>query len=177
MSSRKAEARRVPVGIIGRPHGVRGLVRVQAYGETLSTRTPGDKVYLQPPAGNVRELTLESIVRHQRSWLVRFVGLTTVEAVQPLTGHELLVPEELLPELEEGEYYHYQLVGLQVETTEGNYLGVLREIIATGSNDVYVVDNDGREILIPATEQVIRLIDLDLGRMQVNLPEGLIDDL
>lgn len=172
-----AEPRWVPVGRIGRAHGLHGVVRVQAYGETLATRTGGDKVYLRPPAGDARELTLDTLNWHQRNCLTRFVGFTTREAAQALTGLELFLAEDQLPQLEEGEYYHYQLVGLKVETADGLSLGILREILATGSNDVYVVENDGKEILIPATEEVILAIDLEHGRMQVALPEGLTDDL
>jgi len=109
-------------------------------------------------------------------WLGRFAGVNTREMAEALNGKELLLPEDQLPQLEEGEYYHYQLIGLEVETTDGTFLGVLRKVIPTGSNDVYMVVKDDREVLIPAIEDVIRSIDLKTGRMQVTLPEGLIDD-
>jgi 16S rRNA processing protein RimM len=172
-----AELRWVPVGKIGRAHGVHGVVRVIAYGETLSSRTKGDKLYLRPSGGAVRELTLDTLTWHQRAWLAHFVGFTSREATQELTGQELFLPEDQLPQLEEGEYYHYQLIGLKVETVDGSFLGLLREILPAGSHDVYVVEHDGKEILIPATEQVVLAIDLQEGRMRVALPEGLIDDL
>jgi len=152
-------------------------VHVQAYGETLETRVAGDRLFLRSAAGDLRELTLDALSRHQRSWLARFVGYTTREHVQALAGHELLLREDQLPQLEEGEYYHYQLVGMRVETADGSLLGWLREIFSTGSHDVYAIEKDGKEILIPATEQVILSIDLEQGRMRVALPEGLIDDL
>jgi 16S rRNA processing protein RimM len=148
-----------------------------AWGETLSTRVIGDKLYLRSPTGEIRELTLEEFSCHQRKWLARFAGVTTRDVAESLTGQELFLPEDQLPQLEEGEYYHYQLVGLQVETTDGASLGIVGKIIPTGSNDVYVVEKDGREILIPAIEEVIVSIDLQAGRMQVALPEGLTDDL
>lgn len=167
----------VGVGRIGRAHGTRGAVRVVAWGETLATRVLGDKLYLRSPTGEIRELTLEEFSCHQRNWLARFAGVTTRDVAESLTGQELFLPEDQLPQLEEGEYYHYQLVGLQVETTDGASLGIVRKIIPTGSNDVYVVEKDGREILIPAIEDVIVSIDLEAGRVQVALPEGLTDDL
>lgn len=172
-----AEPRWVPVGKIGRAHGVHGAVRIRAYGETLATRTKGDKLYLRSPAGAVREVTLDTINWHQQNWLAVFVGVATREAAQKLTGQELYLPEDQLPQLEEGEYYHFQLIGLRVETDDGRFLGLLREILSSGSHDVYVVKDDNQEILIPATEQVVLAIDLQEGRMRVALPEGLIDDL
>jgi 16S rRNA processing protein RimM len=172
-----AEPRWVPVGRIGRAHGVHGVVRVLPYGETLASRTKGDALYLRPPAGGVRELTLDAFTWHQRNWLAHFVGFTSREASQELTGQELFLPEDQLPQLEEGEYYHYQLIGLRVETDDGSFLGLLREILTAGSHDVYVVEHGDKEILIPATEQVVLAIDLQKGCMRVALPEGLIDDL
>ena len=172
-----AEPRWVPVGKIGRAHGVHGVVRVLAYGETLATRTKGDKLYLRSRAGAVRELTIETLTWHQRTWLAHFTGFTAREACRDLTGQEIFLPEDQLPQLEDDEYYHYQLIGLKVETVDGSFLGLLREILPAGSHDVYVVEHDDKEILIPATEQVVLAIDLLESRMRVALPEGLIDDL
>ena len=73
----------------------------------------------------------------------------------------------------EGEYFHYQLIGLQVLTESGERLGEISEIIITGSNDVYVVSGADGEILLPALNQVIRAVDLERGLMTVRLMEGL----
>ena len=171
------DRRWVAVGKIGRPHGTHGAVRISASGETLGTRAPGDQLFLRLPTGEVRTLVLVELKWHRRMWLGHFAGVDTREMAEELGGKELFLPEDMLPQLEEGEYYHYQLIGLEVETTDGASLGVLRKVIPTGSNDVYVVVKDDREVLIPAIEDVIRRIDLKTGRMQVTLPEGLIDDL
>jgi 16S rRNA processing protein RimM len=80
-----------------------------------------------------------------------------------------------MPELAEGEFYWCDLLGLAVMTDGGEPLGLLADIIATGSNDVYVVKNDGREYLIPALEDVVLNIDLDKGIITVRPPEGLFD--
>ena len=170
------DRRWVAVGRIGRAHGTHGAVHIAASGETLGTRAPGDKLYLRLPTGEVRALALEELKWHRRMWLGRFAGVDTREMAEELGGEELFLPEDELPQLEDGEYYYYQLIGLEVETTDGTFLGVLRKVIPTGSNDVYMVVKDDREVLIPAIEDVIRSIDLKRGRMQVTLPEGLIDD-
>jgi 16S rRNA processing protein RimM len=80
-----------------------------------------------------------------------------------------------LPELAEGEFYWCDLLGLKVVTDLGEFLGTLTDIIATGSNDVYVVKNDSREYLIPALADVVLEVDLDEGKMVVSPPEGLLD--
>ena len=75
--------------------------------------------------------------------------------------------------LGEGENYAHDLIGLQVETTDGRVLGKLAEILYTGANDVYVVNRPGAEVLIPALNHVVITVDLEAGRMLVQLPEGL----
>jgi 16S rRNA processing protein RimM len=96
-----------------------------------------------------------------------------MDQAQTLSGKDVSVQRDRLPELPEDEYYHFELIGLSVETTEGRHLGLLRAILETGSNDVYVVDCEGKELLIPAVEDVVCEIDLQNKRMVVDLPEGL----
>lgn len=93
--------------------------------------------------------------------------------MKELVGQQLTVPETAVPDLPEGEYFHYQIVGLQVLTEEGEDLGKVSEILETGSNDVYVTMGDAGELLIPALADVIREVRLSDGVMVVNLPDGL----
>ena len=93
---------------------------------------------------------------------------------ETLHGLLLTVPREYVESLPEGSYYHFQLLDLRVYNREGEYLGKIKEILSTGSNDVYVVGVEGRrDLLVPALEDVVREVDLDEGRMVVLLPEGL----
>ncbi len=85
----------------------------------------------------------------------------------------MTVPETEVPNLPEGEYFHYQIVGLNVVTEEGEDLGSISEILETGSNDVYVTSTGSGELLIPALSHVIREIRLRDGVMVVSLPDGL----
>ena len=91
-----------------------------------------------------------------------------------MIGAELFIPQTELPELDEDTYYWFELIGIEVYTTQGDYLGRITSIFPTGSNDVYVVKDNKQEMLIPALESVVLDIDLDLKRMRVDLPEGLI---
>ena len=99
--------------------------------------------------------------------------LNTPAAARALTGLELTAVADAAPDLDEGEYFHYQLMGMQVYTEEGEDLGRIIEIIITGSNDVYVVAGDKGEILLPALAQVIRRVDITQGIMTVRLMDGL----
>jgi 16S rRNA processing protein RimM len=172
-----AKPRWVPLGKIGRPHGIHGAVKLLPYGETLASLKAGGKLTLHPHGRDPVELTLRSLRWQGSHGLAEFTEVATRDAARRLTGEELFVTEDVLPPTEEGEYYHFQLLGLTVENASGQALGTLSEILTTPANDVYVVRSDRREILIPAIADVIVAVDLAAGRMRVELPQGLVDDL
>lgn len=105
--------------------------------------------------------------------LLSFTGMTSSKEAQRLVGHYLTVPSSQAPELPDGEYFHFQLLGLQVVTDAGESLGEITDILETGSNDVYVVTGNGGEVLIPALSGVITEIRLEEGVMLVALPDGI----
>jgi 16S rRNA processing protein RimM len=174
--SREAEEkiRLVPVGRIVRTHGVRGALKIFPYGETLAATSPGETLLLQAAEqGGESELTVAELRPQAKLWIGRFKEVPTVDDALRVCGSELFIPEDRLPPLEEGEFYHFQLIGLTAETEEGRVLGVVREIMETGGNDVYVLEGEGGELLVPAIEEVVLRIDLDRKRMVLRLPEGL----
>ena len=91
-----------------------------------------------------------------------------------LQGSILETPASESPSLPEGTFYHYQIVGMEVWTTDGSSLGKVIDIISTGSNDVYVVQTAEGEVLIPATPDVVTKIDIDSGRITVEVIPGLL---
>ena len=107
--------------------------------------------------------------------LLDLEGLDNVEDAEPFRGAEVYIRRDDLDRDEEGAYYWFELVGLEVYLDDGRHLGTLNGILPTGGNDVYVVRTGQREILIPATREVIEEIDLDCGRITVREMEGLLD--
>jgi 16S rRNA processing protein RimM len=171
-------SRLVPVGKIIRTHGLRGAVKILPYGETLAQLEPGDRLCLCSFLDSGQsELIVLQARRQAKCCIVQFTELRDIDAAEKVVGQEVFVPEEFLQTTSEGEYYHYQLIGLRVETSGGEEIGTLRGIIETGSNDVYVVNLGNREILIPAIAEVILDVDLQKGKMVIEPPEGLLDDL
>lgn len=167
----------VAVGKAGGAHGVQGAVKIFVYGETFATLTRGAKLFWRAgsPGSDVQKLTLISAAMHGRVWLAQFEEIRDREAARAINGKELLIEEDRLPTLAEGEYYHYQLIGLLVESVDGGVLGTLAAIMETGSHDVYVVKGEDREFLIPAIEEVVREIDLQRRRVVIDPPEGLLE--
>ena len=105
--------------------------------------------------------------------IVSLHGFRDRDQALSLAGLLLCVPQSEVPSAGEGEYFHYELIGLKVRTVAGEDLGEVAEILETGSNDVYVVTGADGEILVPALSKVVREIDIAAGMMFVDLPEGL----
>lgn len=152
------------VGKFRRPHGVRGEIPLELFSELLELLAPDQTVYV----GNRHHpLIVQDSRWKQDLLLLKFYDLDDRTAVEALTNELVYVKTSELPPLDEGEYYYHQLIGLDVYEEEV-YLGVLREILQTGANDVFLVtDEAGNETLIPDTDEAILEIDVDAGRMRV----------
>ncbi len=162
----------VAIGKVTKAHGVRGALKVFPYGETFDELDAGDKLF-SIESGEQRQFTLASLRAQNRAWIVEFEEISGRDQAEALTGKDIFIDSKRLPRLPQGEYYHFQLIGLSVETKEGRPLGTLSAVLETGSNDVYVVEGGGKEVLIPAVEGVVSEVDLPNGKVIVDLPEGL----
>ena len=159
----------VNVGWVIGSHGTSGEIRVKSYTDVPSRFNPGQDLYIERVSYRITDF---SSARKDQV-VLKLEGIDTSAAAQELSGQWLTSPAQDSPELSHGEFFHFQLLGLQVRTEEGEELGTLREILQTGSNDVYRVEKDGRELLLPAISQVILRIALSDGVMFVKLLEGM----
>jgi len=158
------------VGRILAPWGIRGEVKVEVLTDFPERFAPQKVVYL-----NARPLEIESCRPHKQHLVVKLATIDSVEDAERLRGQDLTIPSSELSRLPEGQYYTFQIIGLDVLTTEGQYLGQVTDIMATASNDVYIVEGEGGEILIPAIEDVVKSIDLKKGKMVIEAIKGLLD--
>ncbi len=166
-----SEPRYLVVGRIVAPWGVRGEVKVALETDFPERFKRLKRVYL---GEKVTSFVLEGSRLHQGNALLKLEGCDDRDAAEKLRGQLVQIPiEEAMP-LGEDEYYVYQIVGLDVWTTEGEHLGRVSEVLFTAANDVYVVQGEKGEILIPAIEDVVLEVDLAGGRLTVELIEGLI---
>jgi 16S rRNA processing protein RimM len=158
----------VSIGRVSSAHGVRGEIKVQPLTDFPERFDPGQKFWLD---GSERVIQRS---RWQKSVVVIKVdGIETRESVDAIRGHELQIPEpEALP-ADEGVYYQHDIIGLRVESVDGEALGKVADVLSTGANDVYVVRGPRGEVLLPAVDDVVRDIDLPGGRMVVELLPGL----
>jgi 16S rRNA processing protein RimM len=166
----------ISVGEITGAHGIKGQVKVESLTDFPEVRfAPGAEVYLAKQRRNVKVIT-SSV--HKGLYLLQLEGVSDRDAAQSLLHTYLQVPKTELPELPEGEYYHFQLIGLTVYEN-GEEIGEITEIMQTGANDVYVIKTKTGykvpEILLPALKTCIEKVDIAAGRMDVKIPEGLLD--
>ena len=173
MNSSSAKKGLILIGKIVGAHGVKGNCKIRSYAESLTVFQPGSEILIATSYGRKNVYEINWAKPHSKVDLLSLKGVTTRNQAQALIGSELFIEKAQLPELDDGSYYWYDLIGLEVFTTNNNYLGRLDSILQTGSNDVYVVKKDEDEILIPALESVVHTIDLEKKRMRVELPEGL----
>lgn len=129
---------------------------------------------VRTPQG-VRELTVSAARPHKRFFLLRFEGIDDPEGAAPLVGAEVCVRPDQLPPLGAGEAYHVDLIGCAVETEDGAPLGEVTDIIVTGSNDVCIVRQGERELLIPLIDDVIVRMDTGTGKIVIRPLPGLLD--
>jgi len=164
----------VLVGEIVGVHGIKGTNKIRSYAESLSLFRPGSSVLVREAGGQENSREIKWVKPHTGKALISFKGVNERSQAEALIGAELFVPREELAELEEGTHFWFDLIGMAVYTSEDKYLGRIESIIETGSNDVYVVQDNKKEVLIPALESVVLDIDTQEKRMLVELPEGLI---
>ncbi len=169
-----AEPRYLPIGHITGAHGIRGEVRVEPLTDYPERFRAGARLYLGSET-EAQAAEIQAVRPHHQVLLIKFAHVPDRTAAELLAGQLVLIPSAEAMPLAEHENYAHDLLGLQVQTTTGQVLGQLTDILATGANDVYVVRGPEREVLIPALRQVVLSVDLAAGRMVVELPEGLLD--
>lgn len=184
--ARPDEDRLIFLGTITKPQGLKGGVRLWAEFdnpedfELLKTErfflkagkpAPG----LRPQPTQYFEITLNEFSEHQRFLVLFFEGVTDPDAAERLRGAEVFVYEDEMWDLPEGQFYTYQLVGLEVfDENTGEIAGAVKEV-RPGVQDYLVVSGSGKSFLLPKVPEIVSKIDLEAKRITARIPEGLAD--
>ena len=162
------------IGQIVNTFGIKGFVKVNPFVDDISRFDELKKVYIRRNKA-LKEIQIEEVKYHKNMVLIKFKGIDKVEDAEILRNSYLEVDRENAIELEEGEYFIADLIGMNVLTEENEELGKLEDIFNTGSNDIYVVkNNEGKQILLPAISEVVKEINLKENKIVVHLLEGLV---
>lgn len=158
----------IVIGKIVAPHGVRGDIRILPLTEKPEQFLELDYLLLR----DGRRLTLKHARFHKRMVLAATEEITSMNEAELLRGQEVLINAEDLPELEEGQFYVADLIGLPVYDEQGAQIGTFKDALSTGSNDVYVIAVPGaKNILLPALKIYVKEINPAEKRIVVTLPE------
>ena len=162
-------------GKIVTTHGVRGEVKVYPTTDDAERFFVLEEIWLD--TGKERlPLKIQNVKFFKNMVILKFEGYDDINAVQAWRQKDLLVTREQAVELQEDEYFIGDMIGLHVEDEEGNALGVLRDVLETGANDVYLVSRHGeKDLMLPAIKDCIREVDLESGIMRVRVLPGLLD--
>ena len=161
------------LGQIVNVKGLKGEVKVNSFTDDNTKFERISKVFVKQKE-TMKEYEIEKVGYNKNQVIIKFKNINSIEEAETLRNSYILVDREIFGSLPEGVYYIADLIGLDVYTENGEYLGKVEDIFNTGSNDIYVVKDDlGKQKILPGIDEVIKNIDLDQGKIIVNLIEGL----
>lgn len=167
---------RFQVGVISSTHGIRGEVKVFPTTDDVN-RFKKLKTVILDTGREELNLEVESVKFFKQFAILKFKGFDSINDIERYKGAGLYVTRENAVRLKKDEYFIADLIGVHVEDEEGKPLGVLKDVMETGANDVYVIQlENGKELLLPAIKQCILSVDVEEGRMQVHVLPGLLDE-
>ncbi|RIK53504.1 MAG: 16S rRNA processing protein RimM [Chloroflexi bacterium] len=164
------------VGLITGAHGLRGELRVEVHSDNPARFAVGSRLWLGEGLDGVEILTSRP---HKGQVLLTLSGIDSRADADAVRGEWLFIPDQDAAELDEDTYYVHDIIGAAVQTQDGRPLGVVKDILFTGANEVYIVtppDAPEREILLPAIADVILQVDVEQGLITVNLLPGLLEE-
>ena len=156
----------IVMGRISAPFGLKGWVKVRPFSEQTDGLSQYSEWWLSAATG-WDGVKVDETALHGDALLVRFAGIYDRDQAARLKGREVAIPRDQLPAPEDGEYYWSDLVGLEVENTQGQLLGRVERLFESGANPVLVVAGE-RERLLPYVETVVKGVDLDAGKLLVD---------
>jgi 16S rRNA processing protein RimM len=161
------------IGQIINTHGLRGAVKVYPLTDDISRFEKLKEVYVEENDGIVK-YKVESVKFLSSTVSVKLKGVDSEEAANKLRGSYIKVDRKSAVKLPKDTYFICDLIDLEVYDEKGLLLGTVKDVLQTGSNDVYVIQSSGKDILIPALKDIVKKIDLENKKILVEMPEGLI---
>lgn len=160
------------VGVISTTHGMAGEVKVFPTTDDMNRFKKLKEVILDT-GKETQLLHIQQVRFFKNMVIVKFKEFRSINDVERLRGKSLYVTRENAVKLQKDEYFIADMIGIQVVSDEGEDLGILQDVMQTGANDVYVVEKDGEELLIPAIKDCILSVNVEEGKMEVHLLPGL----
>jgi 16S rRNA processing protein RimM len=164
----------VPLGEIVTTHGIGGWLKLKPYNPQTTVLNPTREIWLEKNGKRSRR-EIENSRPHRDQFLVKLSKIDRIDDAALWVGSILYLAERDLDSLPAGEYYHYQVVGLEVFDIKGERIGVIARTWSTPGGELYVVKGPLKEHLIPAVKEIIEKVDFAAQKMVINPPKGLLD--
>ena len=167
----------VAVGLMVRPHGLKGHVVIKPETDFIEERfVAGAVLWTRPRAGTQpEELTIGSVRVQNGRPVVTFTGFGAIDDIERLLGQELRIPEAALQPLEPGTYYEHQLAGCEVETVDGERVGVVARVEGGSGASQLVVNGERGEVMVPLADAICVEVDVTARRIRIAPPAGLLE--
>jgi 16S rRNA processing protein RimM len=160
------------LGKVTRPFGIRGEVRVHTFNPFSETLEHVDSLLLRSQDGKTQEFKIAQVRTHQNFYLVRFEGVNDRDLAESLRDREILVRKDQLARPKEGEFYWFELIGMDAVGESGKEIGKVVAIEETnpylGGNDILVINTEGGEIMVPITEKQVKKVDLTAKKIIIS---------
>ncbi len=166
----------IAVGKVVKPFGIRGDLVIFPMTDSLERFKKLERVFVGHTVDSVAETQVTHVVVEPRGVRLRLSDFASRTAAESLRGALLFVDQKDAIKPKKGSYFAHDLVALKVVDTEGNDVGVVREVIKYPAHDVYVIERNGKEIPIPAVKEFIKNINLEQRTMTVKLIDGMLTE-
>ena len=164
------------IGVITQTHGIRGEVKVFPTTDDAARFKKLKEVIMD--TGRERlDMEIEGVKFFKQYVILKFKGYDSINDVEKYKSAKLYVTRDKAVRLKKDEYFVADLIGMQVVTEEGEAFGLLKDVMATGANDVYVVergDKEGTQVLLPAIRECVKYVDMEAGVITVHIMDGLL---
>ncbi len=163
------------VGHVTRTHGLKGEVTIFLDVDSAADYAEMDSVLLETKGQLIPYFIQNINIQRDSKAIVKFEGVTTIEQAKLLVGSVLFLPEDVLDELDNTQFYYHEIIDYQIVDVKQGELGKVATVYDLPNQDLIAMTYRGREVLIPINDQMVLTIDREQKILNVNLPEGLID--
>ena len=164
----------ISIGIITKPHGIKGEVLVSSLTDNAEQFQKLKHVFLTQQDGTRTKISIQQVRQKNNQFIIKFSGIENRNQAETL--QKILIEKRLEDGdvLSSDEYYLFDLIGLKVYTTDHQLLGRIKEVLTLPANDVYVVQGESTQFLIPAIRSVVKKVDLEKDIMLIEPIDGLL---
>ena len=162
------------VGRISGTHGLKGALRFRPDNPNSETLEQVKRVFLER-GGEPREFRITAMTPlNAATQRITLEGVADIDAAEALKGAVVMLADEDVPAAKPGEFYYYEAIGCEVFLTDGSRLGAIEEVFSNGAQDIWVVRDGEREVLVPVIEDVVKAMDFAARRVTIEAIPGLL---